>query len=730
VGGATLIQRTQKSLLGWGARSAPPCRLALGPRVAALNASSKQGDQGAALAGKPTFRVRDNLNHLIYLGRPIYQPVPHTRIEPIAVAENGGWRTYSDWVQAMPNEGRVFCPRLLGFDADDLVVFHVAPNPRGPQDKDQLVVSEPRHPWEVFDFRRAPAEIVRQRLVERGISRILPGAEFVVAALGNGACAVLKMVPHPVSDRWVAAIEGLEQLEIHAFDERLFDGDRIEGRWISVPGSSVGSALGSVNWCRDADFLEGVLKRLRKIQGAGGLTRAQISQVVLQLDRAELMPASGADLDPTVARLGEFLPKLNSNLKNVDEIVAFLSEVGLVQKRLEMEVESRRESLEAEIRNEVESRVLHELDETLAELRTERDLLIEETAGLRRTAIEVNADVEEKRRSLETTRFGLAEEFVLMLSELNDAHPDANEPLNALAARLTSKLGEFGSAFEIAAHRGPPWSTPRFINADLKPWSEFHQNLNAMALRWGYASDDLQLADAAVRAGNLIILPEETGAQFVGCYADAITGGGFARHTLDPSVISVDDLWRQPSSNQVTTFARAWAASKLIATRYHIVLLDGLHRTPTSLWLPSFLEIIKDDRRPDNLLIFATTGGDFVDPDRVWYDAAGSVPALVPQIAQTSSPRILARAAGIIQPASYLNALEAPIPQAADVLSFLTDIGPNVSSTSLEIAIAVYRATFVLGAERAAGLARAIARLDDNSLLATGTGWLAKQLKK
>ncbi len=670
------------------------------------------------------------MSQSLYLGRPLYQPLPHTRIEPLALAEDGGWRTYSNWTQALPNEGRVFAPRLPGFAATELFAFHVEPNPRGPQDKDQLVVVEPRKLFEVLDFRRVPSEIVRSRLVERGIPRMLSGSDTVVAALGHGTCAVVKMVRHPVSDRWVADIEGLECLEIYSFNERLFEGDRIDDRWIAVPGLTIGIALSVVNWCRDADFLDTVLKRLRKINGAGALTRAQISQVVMQLDRADLMPAGGADLDPMATRLRDFAPILNSNLEKVDEIVTVLGDLDSVRERLEAEIGARQASLEAEIRREVETRVLRELEESLADLNAERDRLAQEAAVMQSAADEAKAEADAKRVALERARSAFTEELGLILSELNEAPPDGAAGLDTVVSRLVSRLGERGGAFEVAANRGPPWATPRFTAAELKTWSEFEQTLDTMARRWGYASEDLRLADVAARAGRLVLLPEESGAKFVACYADALAGGGFARNTLDPSVICVDDLWRQPGSVHVTAFARVWATARLIPTRYHIVLLDGLHRTPTALWLPSLFEVLDDVRRPDNLLVFATMGEDFVDPQRVWSGPDTSLTALTPKASQGTSPRILARASGVRQPQTCFDALQAPVPAAAEIVNFLTNIETGGSPMSLEVAAAAYRAAWVFGAERAASMARTLAHVEEAPALVAGAKWLAGKLRK
>jgi hypothetical protein len=72
---------------------------------------------------------------------------------------------------------------------------------------------------------------------------------------------VVRMKRHPTDDRYVAEIDGLDDLATHALDASVFDGDRIRGHFVAVPGVTVGQQLGTINWCRDADFLETVVSR-------------------------------------------------------------------------------------------------------------------------------------------------------------------------------------------------------------------------------------------------------------------------------------------------------------------------------------------------------------------------------------------------------------------------------------------------------------------------------------
>ncbi|RVA14632.1 hypothetical protein EN932_04135 [Mesorhizobium sp. M7A.F.Ca.US.002.01.1.1] len=664
----------------------------------------------------------------LFLGRPAFDPRPYTRVDPLALAEAGTWHVYREWSQALPTEGRAFAPRLQGFSSRCLVAFTVEPNGKGTQDRDQFVVVDPREVCEVLDFRKVDAEAARRQLVEVGQPRLLAGSDSVVAALAGGLCVLVKMVRHPSSDLWVADTSGLEHLQTYAFDERLFEGDQVEERWVTVPGSTVGTATGAVNWCRDTDFLDAVLKRLRKTsqQGPSAPTRAQIGQIVTQFDRAGLLPNSGSDLEPMRERLKTFAPSVGKSVLALDEIVETLSSLTPIRDRLAAELSERRAELESEIRRELETKLLRELDDRSGE----RDRLAQEVAALATDVVARRAELDRERVALDEARSTLSRELTQLLGELGELPPDADARITVLGRRLAAKLGEAGAAFEVAAAGGPPWATPHVSGGEIKPWSEFDQILQATALRWGYTVDDVLLADVAVRGGRLVVLPDRSAAAFVACYADLVAGGGYGRHVLDPSVISLDDLWHYPGSARHSCFSKTWAAARLDPARFHVVLLDGLHRTPAALWMPGLLEVMQDPRRPRNLLIFASLGTPSVDPDRDWRGALPEVVALCPLAADGASPRLLSRAVGATQPPTRLDALRAPEPTAAEVMDFFTAAESEASASVLEVACQVHRAAWVLGAERAASLAGAVAGLENEASagLSAGSSWLRERL--
>jgi hypothetical protein len=327
------------------------------------------------------------MNRMLYLGTCVFQPLPYTRVEAVAVIENGAWRTYDHFKMALPHEGRAFSPNLQGFGIGQYLAFGVVKNERGDADRDQFLVASPVLVGEVLDFRDHDTESTRRALVEEGVSSLLTGSDKVVVALPGSVCTVVRMVRHPTAKVFVADRNGLEHLPIYAMDERIFNGDEVAGHWIEAPGRTVGRRVGSLNWCSDADFLEWVMKRLRKSADASPVARAQIPAVVSYLCRAQLLPAAGEDLSQSIARLRRIAPELAANHGAVEEMVAILSSLEPVNEALQ----ARRAEMREGLRVELEPQVRAELKKGLADLTSRSAELLAENARLEAAAAEAEA---------------------------------------------------------------------------------------------------------------------------------------------------------------------------------------------------------------------------------------------------------------------------------------------------------------------------------------------------
>jgi hypothetical protein len=133
----------------------------------------------------------------LYLGSCLYEPKRHTRIDPLAVAENGAWRRFADWTNALPPDGRVFAPSLPGYHENDLVIFHVVAKQQDKDGRDKFLVSGPQKPIEVLDYRAVDAEIARRTIVEEGLIRDGDRRQKVLVALRDGTGVCITLERHP-----------------------------------------------------------------------------------------------------------------------------------------------------------------------------------------------------------------------------------------------------------------------------------------------------------------------------------------------------------------------------------------------------------------------------------------------------------------------------------------------------------------------------------------------------
>ncbi|PDT60544.1 hypothetical protein CO678_16050 [Bradyrhizobium diazoefficiens] len=568
--------------------------------------------------------------------------------------------------------------------------------------------------------------------MERGLESMLPATDTIVAALKGDVCVVLKMEQHPTLGRWVAAIDRLEALEAYVFEARLFGGDRIGGRWIAVPGVTVGPPAGVFNWCRDSDFLDAVLKRLRKaVQPVdGSLTRAQISQLVTYLSRVEVLPADGAELSSFRERLKSFVPELVHNLAVLDELVDLLCAL----RPIELQLASRREEIELNLRRELQQQIRQEVEREMEPLIVDRDRLVSEVSELSANASRERMEAQQARTDAEQANQAVKDELSSLLFQLSDAPIGAHKTIRVLASKLGARLREQAQEFGILAVPGAPWTKPDFAERPFHEWPEFGQTLQSNAVRYGYDLTELRLIDVAARSGELVVLPEDRAARLVNCYAEAICGGDMVRQTLDPAILSVDDLWQHSIASRPTAFGRAWAAAQFDSSRFRIVLLEGLQRTPLDLWGPTMLDLLRGPHRPPNLLVFASIGKSFLDSSRVWRGMDKWVVAVSPTPHAGLTPQLLSYVSKRAPAYACFNATSVPVPTRDDLLATLTEFEHDLNDVSLQRLGLIYRAALALGTDVDAK-AWAVACADPGqgdvqvaACLRKGTEWLRELL--
>jgi hypothetical protein len=622
-----------------------------------------------------------------------------------------------------------------GFHMGDVFVFSVEPTRRPDPEKDLSLVCDPVPIEEVIDFRAVDQEIARRTIVEFGITSLMPGTARIVAALADGTCVMVRMKRHPPDDWYVAELDGLDELPTYALDASVFSGDKIRGHVVAVPGITVGQQLGTINWCRDADFLESVLKRLRRMSPASkpSIARAQVPSLVAYLSQVGLMPAGGKDLVPMRRRLASFSSEFAQNFQALNELVDAVCALRPVKEQLEEELALRRADLEEELRTELEQKVRTDLEQQMMSLTEAGSHLTAEVAELERECKRLGHDADAARETSDELKAALRNELVTVRTTLDEIPASAAESISQISERLVKRLRERDDNFDLVPGAYPPWGRIHFRLPWLPSnWNDAPEALAGAAKRFGYAAAELTLADVAVRAGLLVVLPENEAASFARCEASAMASGEVVRQILDPAIICLDDLWRQPSARAPTAFAHAWVAARLDPRRYRVVLLDGLQRTPMDLWLPALTDVIAAPSRPRNLLLFASIGGGSIDPARVWKEIDQVVVSIYPERATGLTPELLADLSGKPPLASCFDAEAAPRPSRPEILEFLDDCSADWSPTRLRVVINELLAAWPLrGQISPAEMARSFSRdagakasEPHRELLLKGADWL------
>jgi hypothetical protein len=626
----------------------------------------------------------------IYLGSPTFDPRPFTRVEAFARHIGGKWLATNDWQSILPPEGKVFAPSLGGFSKGEFLTFEIEPNRRIENNRDQFLVASPQRAIQVVDLRAAGEEGARRMLVENGVLDSSRGLGSVVVALDDNRCVVPRMIRHPSAPRIVVDPVGLEALPVYSFDARVLSGDKIAGHWISVPHVTVGHEIERLNWSRDSDFLESLLRRLRRIAPQGQpITRAQIQQLVSYVTKADLLPSSMPNLQPTLKRLTTFAPALIENVSALDEIVRLVETFEPVAARLR----EKRILIEKELREELEPKVREELSVATASLEEKKTSLQDEIAGLEADALQLQSVMDRQTKEVSEGKAGLVDEISKLLTELSGLPGDVEPTIDDLISNLGSRLRDVAAA-SVLAKPAPPWSKPALLNIPKDDWAGFPKALDGIAGRSGFPSVDLTIADIAARSGLLVVVPEGR-ADFVHWYATVLNGGDVIRYPLDPSILGLDDVWARPADRTPTPFARAWSAARLRPDRFVIVFLDGIHRTPFDLWMPSLIEILGETERPANLLLFGSIGMDFIDSRRIWPRLAETTVALAPD-----QPNPSPVPTNLLRPlrATSFDPTQVPRPNQNELLDVVDRSGQMEISNSLKAKlVTVFAATAPYG---------------------------------
>lgn len=633
----------------------------------------------------------------LFIGTLLYDHRQYSRILPKAVAADGAWTQPEDWSAYFPTEGRVYAPRKPAeIAAGELFAFDVVESQARERGPDQFHLGNYFVLEELLDMRHLRSEEARRKLVETGVQRS-GKVEDVVVALAEGRCVRLRLKPAPDGVRSVADVDGLEALTVYELSPENFENSRVDRQHFVIPNVTVGREIGVVDWSLDIDFLERVLHRMRRTASAGTLgqsfpqSRAQIKSVVSALQRADLLPANGEDLQAMRDRLKDFSDQLPANIRNLEEAIRSIAAMSGMKERLARLEVSERARVQVEVRESVEREVREHVERESGGLGARLEALRKEVD----VAVGNVADASKALESLRSAKAAIKTELDGLVTNLREAltedEKDGPRSRTELASRIEKVLAGQGLLVDLSGTADAPWTwQSEDIEATPTSWDEFPDRLRSAAKLFGFEPADLDIADKIARAGMMVVFPQQVAHDFLRCYATAIAAGAFAVQALDPSVVGLSDIWREPGFPRQTPFARAWRRSIANPSRFHIVLLDGLDRTPIDLWLPSLAKVLDAADRPKNLLVAGCLSGRSIDATRHIADPFWNFVPCSPRLSDDPAGSHIARALGRRVQTHWLDASIVPETGGDRAAAFLSSLGalPTLSAKNFALRLA------------------------------------------
>jgi len=288
--------------------------------------------------------------------------------------------------------------------------------------------------------------------------------------------------------------------------------------------------------------------------------------------------------------------------------------------------------VENSLREELEPHVRSQLEDCYQGLKQEI-----EAAGNELQALSEELAVKQNEKNgIEATFAGLRDELISQIQRLNPVlgleNGMADKDFEQLLNSLRSILGDHAKHLSPRYAKIPPWSLAQVASSNEQiTFSQLPDRLNKVAREAGVLSESMSLFDVGARSGALVIVPQTQAEVMVPAYASAVSRGDFVRVALGPSVLHLDDLWAHPAKDQPTGFAYAWLEAESNPDQVQLVWLDGLHRSPMDLWLPSLIGVLHSDKRPSNLLVVASIEDNQLDTERVWRELPKASFPIVPK---------------------------------------------------------------------------------------------------
>lgn len=562
----------------------------------------------------------------IFQGKVQYATATHCRLLPLAQLEGKTWKAIANPEEQFPSAGRLFCidSALANAPKDSVWTFSARRNPRQGHGPDEFLAEDLEPAIPIVDLSSLPLESARRELFEVGVE-LPPLALGMACVLFAGELfAKIRLVRDAISGL-SRATPSTELVSLCRASPAWKTSTAIDGSRYLPRGESMSSqVVRRMDWSSDADFVEHVLNRFRRLGQRFADTEYELPAKNAVAFVARALRESGALLDRNedFAQINERLraqwPLIQERLANADAFRDLILESKPAQRIINLATKQAVVNVSANLRTELEPVVRGGLESELADLQRDRDHLLDEIEEVRKELVSLRSERDEveglcagARKALKSLNATLGEEMVGIRDSLRDLSSPELPFARAVVARLEAAMGACSNEEPVPLLPSalPPWGVPgraRVSPTRRVPLPQLGARLNAEAEAHGIDTSDLVALDAFARAGEMVLLLGDAAERALLAYARCVSGGVLRTMSLDPSCIGLDDLWRTPGDHLPTAFAHAWIEARAIPDVTVLLCLRGLDAAPFQLWLAALEGTLRSAVRPPNLLIMAT----------------------------------------------------------------------------------------------------------------------------
>jgi hypothetical protein len=558
----------------------------------------------------------DLVTYQIYIGATVFENPTIAKLKPVMLAHEHGWRDVSP--VDFPEGEVVFSldPVVVRKPEGHVVLFTVEPNPRG--GRERFITTQVEEPYELFHgLGGMGPEELRRTIVQTGIERGYQESSRILVPIGSDRLAIPAMRPIGTTSKWVLSYqEPADRIPLYKKHPEGLSWIQVNGRRFALPGRVNTEVVGHINWQTDMDFLQSLLRRIRKSAGfrSGGddfnLSERVIEKVCSFYRDNEIIGDDVGAHAAARARLEEFIAKLTSGSSAASEIATALFDHPSVKDgmaKLSSDALAAIEQRETErIRPAIEAKIQREIADSVAK-----------AEALRRDVEEAERSLSERTLELQRierlTDEGLASLRTGVGSFLDDVRATGRTFAELMQAAGTASVegAPRPAVSERLAieDRPPPWTVSIPKTGTAISIVELPEIARKSVKASGLAEPDIRKLDILCRAGEIPVLVGDSVERMLACYASIVSSGRIVRMPLDPTVLGPDDLWRNASRSGATQFAQAWDAATRDASIPQLVCLDDIDRASLSDWMGRF-RILYRANRPSSLLVVATLSSD------------------------------------------------------------------------------------------------------------------------